>query len=426
MALTRESALFYWAAVYGLQPIVGGDPVFSRDSAATMRGSARIGRELIRGLPRFARGDMDGQEAVVLQLDMARTNYVAYSENFGAWNKGDAPNLESGKPDPFGGTDGWRVEDYSSTAVNFVWLAIAWSIDGEKAVSLWVRRGDTVAPSGALVQCFDGTAAVSRLRGAVGWDGDSPTVTMAAGTLLGVEQYLGDWWRLLFRTTAITAANSNDIQIHPAEAAADIGNLYIFGAQAEDGLFPTSYIRSAGSATLRSADQLYFTGTPDPQPLVIYTRHVEQEVRNIGAGGRVWEIGNGGLPRLLCYRQAPDSYRVHHETAGGVVTSTINLGAIAIGDTVELVSELSADGVKIYGSLNGAGVVNGGGSSPLALGGVWPADQLQVNSLGAEEIGRSQYSDVRIVTMVDLANSGEQGRLDEMRDFVLDPSGNRI
>jgi hypothetical protein len=52
MALTRDSVLFYWDALHGVTPIVGGDPVFSRDSAGTMQDRQRALRSLVRNLPR--------------------------------------------------------------------------------------------------------------------------------------------------------------------------------------------------------------------------------------------------------------------------------------------------------------------------------------------------------------------------------------
>jgi hypothetical protein len=431
MALTRDSALFYWDAQHGLQPIVGGDPVYSRDSAGSFRALGRVGRNVIVGLPRFGVADLgDGMgDRPVLDLQLARTNRVAYSEDIvGKWTAKGTPLVTTGHHDPFGGSAGTLITDDDGGVLEARLTSIPFSGDGVKAISVFVRQAASSAPSGSNIFLYDATADAQRLNAVLTWPGGVPSLAMSVGTFLHAEEWVRGWWRLLFRSTAVTAANTNEIYLRPAAVVAETGGLYVFGAQGEDGEYPTSYIRTAGAAALRAADLLRCRNAPAPQKMAVYVRLRESDVRSFGSGGRIFEFGSGGNPRFLCYRSDPGVYRAYYETASGTVTSSVDLSP-SPGDTIELLAVLHGDGVKLFGSLKGAAVISGAGSSPLALVAAFSSEEIHVNSVGASQVGAGGYADLRVVKYADMTNpplTAPQDAMDEIRDFVLDRAGNLI
>jgi hypothetical protein len=87
-----------------------------------------------------------------------------------------------------------------------------------------------------------------------------PSLNTITGTSLATK-YIGQGvYRFEFQTTSVTAANSHSIEWTPADnGAADTGNVYAGGFQAEDAPFPSSYIKTTTATVTRAADALSVT-----------------------------------------------------------------------------------------------------------------------------------------------------------------------
>jgi len=110
----------------------------------------------------------------------------------------------------------------------------------EFRLALWDASGGTVFRADVT---FEWTAGVLSVK------------TEAVGTG-GVEALPGGWYRAwAVSATNITEANSNRIQIW-ANSASDEAYQYFWGAQAETGAFPSSYIPTVAAAVTRAADDL--------------------------------------------------------------------------------------------------------------------------------------------------------------------------
>lgn len=195
-----------------------------------------------------------------LLIEETRQNVCWYSENFSAWNTSGSVSVTANSTIAPDGNQTADTIARTAGQSDAVLLAQTFTGDGVKAVSVWVKKGTSPA---SLIALLDATASAYRLWVDVTWSGNTPVLAFTSGSLLKSTEYANDWWRLEFATTAVTAANTNRIYIYPGRAGSVNGdNVIVWGAQAENGAFCTSYIpNSTSSSTTRNADVATMTGT---------------------------------------------------------------------------------------------------------------------------------------------------------------------
>lgn len=190
------------------------------------------------------------------QVEETRANLVPRYDNFGAgWAAVGTPTRSAAAAtqgivnlDLIGDDDATALEGYTQT--------ITYTGNATKSVSLLVKQGTSTS---MVVRLRDTTAPADRLLVAITWTGGIPTVTATTGSQeVAPENYGNGIWRIKLVTSAVTAANTNSLQIYPATDAAlsvaNTGNIYVGGVQSEDGTFATSIIPTAAAAVTRSAD----------------------------------------------------------------------------------------------------------------------------------------------------------------------------
>lgn len=183
------------------------------------------------------------------------TNVCLQSEDFGTtWVAVGTPTRSAAAKrcgdvvlDLIGDDDGAVLERYQQT--------IAFTGNAVKAISVFVAQGTSTS---SVVQLTDTTALTQRLTAAITWAAGAPVVAMTAGTLEGTDT-LGDGvFRLRFTTTAVTAANNNDLRISPAtDAAGNVvptGNAYFGGVQVENAGRCAPYIKTTTASVAVNAD----------------------------------------------------------------------------------------------------------------------------------------------------------------------------
>jgi hypothetical protein len=90
--------------------------------------------------------------------------------------------------------------------------------------------------------------------------------TKNASHTASTQQLPNGWWRLIISFTSGTAASANiAIELASADNVSSYlgngsGNVFLWGAQVEAGAFPTSYIPTATTSLIRSADVCSITG----------------------------------------------------------------------------------------------------------------------------------------------------------------------
>lgn len=173
-----------------------------------------------------------------LLLEEQRTNLVFPSENFAStlWTK-TSVSVTSGQADPRGGTNAFLVADATTAAVGILQRNFTISAATRGVCSLFFRQGTSSPASGARLRFV--TTAGSTFAGGISatltWTSGSPSLAFGTqgGVLVQMERWRTGWYRAAMRTTANMTTGIKRVQIIPAIATAQKGNLYILGAQVE-------------------------------------------------------------------------------------------------------------------------------------------------------------------------------------------------
>jgi hypothetical protein len=377
------------------------DPVaatFTRATAATRRGLpgtlvSPVGASDASGVLRDRH--YEGALRTTL-LEAARTQLVTDPENFGNWSITGTPIRTAGQADPFGGTGAYLVEDDDAGVAERVLQTVGFTADAGKAVACFFRAG-TIAGANDVIGLWDNTAAVWRHKVVITWTNGVPTLStgVGGGTLFPVESWGAGWYRLAFSATGVVAANTNQIFIGN-DAVGTVGTHYIFGANAWNAVFPSSY--QGPSLTTKNADSFSWAYGHKPQALFWYAKTVDRGTAQT-VNARILEIGTsaGTAPTLILYRSSVSEYTVYHHNGAASVLIAHN-PTIAFGDTVEFLLILQPDGkVKVLVSVNGGAAQDSGLSAANALAAAWATGAgVWLNSEGASNVGFSAFAQMKV------------------------------
>lgn len=157
------------------------------------------------------------------------TNLVS-NDDISTWSTLNTPVITGSIADPVAGTDAYTVEDDDGTNGETAYLAITYTGDGVKVVEFVFRLNDTPA-GGAALKLRDATAAADRGEAIVTDVNGIPVVTINTGTLVDCDRVRNGYWRLRYLTTSVTAANTNQLTIRPAETNSETGSIDIYRAR---------------------------------------------------------------------------------------------------------------------------------------------------------------------------------------------------
>ena len=154
-------------------------------------------------------------------------------------------------------------------------------------------------------------------------------------------------------------------------------------------LFPSSYMVTGGATVTRNADQLSSPFDARPQATTVYARFIELgSIETVNA--RLWEIGAGPTkkPRLLVYVSSTGTYSAFYQGNGTNDVQSDVSPTVALGDGVELLTQLSTVGdVRIKASINGGTISAGTTTAAIVFPEQWSDKLLWFNSAGATNIG---------------------------------------
>mgnify|MGYP001626707639 CR=1 FL=1 len=230
---------------------------FSRGSSAT-----RVNQQgLIETVgANDARVDyLDNANGAML-LEPQRTNLIEYSEYFGSsyWQKNNATITDNATTSPEGVVNASAFTENTSTSTHFMKLTSTISA----SASTYYTASYFVKYNGRHFQILGSTGSLG--GGYVNFDlingevGDSDQFT-------GSIEALGDGWYKCSGTN-ISTSSSTEIRLLPylctsktsSRAESYVGDgtsgVYIYGAQVEQGSYPTSYIPTQGTVKSRLAD----------------------------------------------------------------------------------------------------------------------------------------------------------------------------
>ena len=245
------------------------DPLitFTRASEATVFGGDGLMYVAAADKPRIDYDPATG-ECLGLLLEEARTNALTRSEEFdhSDWAK---LNLNTtGMADVAVAPDGNTTADQliEDGTTNGFWMARSQSFVSGTTYTFSAfykdKTGDRFPELVFPIAAFT-TYIIANFNLSTG------ACTISGAGTCAMKDVGNGWWRCSMTATA-TATNSASIQLRitnsyttyaPTYAGNNASGVYVWGAQFEEGAFPTSYIPTVASTATRAADVASITGT---------------------------------------------------------------------------------------------------------------------------------------------------------------------
>ena len=229
-------------------------------SAVTYETTPRAGDQVITTSAAYYGPRFDYDPATLLPrgllIEEARTNIALQSNAFSTapWGLSVATLPASNTLSPDGTLDAWTLAT-GGTSYDSVYQTITAANATPYTLSIFAKKNTR-------------TVLTVELRGAVGltydysFDLNAGTATingLAAGSPTGTITHVGNGW---YRCTVTkTTTNTAPVAIIGyGDMLVGAGNLYIYGAQYEQGSFATSYTPTAASSVTRAADVVQLAG----------------------------------------------------------------------------------------------------------------------------------------------------------------------
>jgi len=322
---------------------------FTRASTGTFLGSNGLLQTATTNTPRVEY-DANGV-AKGLLIEEARTNLVTYSEAFdnGIWSK---PSGVSVAANTDVAPDGTTAADTVTSAGNQIEQTVSCSTSTTYTNSLYFKKtaGATYTP-GMYLLFAGGTLIIYAVR--LDTDTGIATAVSAGGFTTPAAFSVsdeGDYWRL-----SITGSSGNNTAVSlrlysnlNAGGASGAGSQVIWGAQLEQGSFPTSYIPTSGATATRSADLASVSvsefGYNQAQGSVVveYSTGIDGCVTSLDSGGndRIYNGLEAGQIKVLV-------------ASGGIFQADLSTGPFTLSGTQTLKQAYAAAQNDFTGYING-------------------------------------------------------------------------
>lgn len=232
---------------------------FTRASSATYFDTNGVLRTAAANVPRFDHNPVTG-ESLGLLIEEQRTNLLTYSEQFdnAVWSKTNSTITANAAVAPDGTTTMDELFDDATNGQHQVNRIISVTSGTTYCLSVYAKKNTArylrLALGGSGFTFTVGT-----------FDLQDGVIIVDSSTGLIVQDIGNGIYRVAIFATATSTANGNySIGITNALATQYAGtgeSIYIWGAQLEEGAFPTSYIKTEASQVTRAADSAIMTGT---------------------------------------------------------------------------------------------------------------------------------------------------------------------
>lgn len=286
-------------------------------------------------------------------FEAQRTQLITQPDDFSAWASiGGSPVLTGVQADPFGGTDGWLIEDDSAASDE----GKAWTIpggtfvgDGTKAGAIFIKAGTATVSMVLWWRDLTAGGTPTLLQLTATWTAGVPVVAVASGsgTVYAVEPWGNGWYRVLFAVNSVLAANNNEWRVMGAMSGnTPVGSTRYFRANMWNDQYPSS--PQGPTLLTRNADVFSRSFPYAFQGVFGYTKYVEVGQR-LGAVSRgLMRLGSGSPnTRLLTFYEGTASFprTLFDNGVGGQTRSPSGtITSPAQGDVVEVLSLLYSDG----------------------------------------------------------------------------------
>jgi len=352
--------------LYSVKPTdASGDMVVSRATSATRVNSSNLIESVAINVPRLDYPPLGGCPSILVEPE--RTNRLLRSEEFdnASWNKSaititaNATTSPSGAltADKFIPTAGFSAHNINQTGLpsNAYTFSVFAKAGEETTFSMWL---------------------VSASKGAI-FDLSTGTYTLSNATSANIENYGNGWYRCsMYSSTAGTTAH-----IYGRSGGGFEGNdtdgIFLWGAQAEAGTSPTSYIPTTTGIVTRNADVINKTGVSSLIGQTQGTLYAEINISTFNSGV-FFSINDGtSANRIQMYKFTDNKIYCDRIAATQSAATSIGSSALSVG-TYKVAFAYESGTSYLY--INGAQV------------GATSAATFTFGSMGKVNIG-SRYDD---------------------------------
>ena len=214
--------------------------------------------------PRFDHDPVTG-ESLGLLIEESRTNFEPYSDLSTGWSFMPAQGSNSTAPDGSNNAVELNGGNAGGTGNIIVTKNITLTTAGAYVLSFFVKKpADSIAAFTYLeARSFSGSSSGGKLF--FDWstnDWSSWTQDNGSAYILPVKEYANGWFRLSIKLTLVSSDLSGSIRTGISDQAGNastgtfstVNKILVWGAQLEEGPYPTSYIPTAGSTVTKAVD----------------------------------------------------------------------------------------------------------------------------------------------------------------------------
>ena len=342
--------------VYSILPVDGvGDFYFSRGAEATRVRKDGLIETVTNQEPRL---DWLNSDCPSLLLEPQRTNRLGYSEQFNTsnWGKSYSTIDPDSTISPNGELSSDKLIANTVNTNHYLQATVSGlSTSSTTTFSIFIKKAEI---SQVQLLCAQNSSPYTNWA-RIKFDLDTLSFFGTPVGAFGYEDYSNGWVRL-FTTGTPTSSNAL-IRISLMKnsslnfAGNDNDGLYLFGAQVEQGSYPSSYIKTLSGTVTRLKDgctllnQTFLTDYP-------FTVYAKAKVD--GIGNTVFSLNNTSSNQYYLIFYFPNSSQVSVGRASIGINDFDNYNfSYSVGDIIKVaVSFTSATSYKLY--INGVVVAN--------------------------------------------------------------------
>ena len=315
---------------------------FTRASNATVVNKAGLIETVGSGEPRI---DFSNDAKGALLLEPSRTNNLLQSNQFDTTWIDSITTKTSGYLGLDGTNSAWLLTKTASSNAN---IRQNITFSGTHTFSVYLKKGTFTSVTLRSTGGLDARVEINLI--------DGTTSGEVNATSVKTELVGNDWWRC---SLTFEAAVNTAVRIYPdLIAGTTAGDIYIWGAQLEQGSYATSYIPTSGSAVTRVADNSSLTPPDGIISLTEGTFYVEYpNIDNTFAYIALSQSGNY-VDRMLIYSSGNNRLSANFKQSGTLKLSGLTS---AIQGVVKAALSYSPTGSVFY--VNGTQIATGTSSS---------------------------------------------------------------
>jgi len=312
--------------VYAQKPLTtDGQLAFSRASTATRVNASGLIETVASNVPRLDYlGATCGPR---LNLEPQRTNLLTYSE---AFNVGWTATESTVTTDVTAGPNGVSSADKITASTNNSLHLISKSITDTAAPWTYSVFAKAAGHDRIILNAYN--------TNYVGFNLTSGVVESSLGigiTSASIQNYGNGWYRCSITSASVSSGISVALTVfnaaytngntNPIFTGNETDGVFIWGAQFEAGVYPSSYIPTEATAVTRLADAASKTGISSLIGQTAGTIYAEWTANNVAQSGRIIAIGDGSFDNRIVVLEDGNSVRVFIATSNGVQADLSNL-----------------------------------------------------------------------------------------------------